>query len=164
MLFENPDTGAIDLAFRPGAPDTIYAALWQTRRPPWSVYPPSSGPGAVFTSRTTGAIPGTGSAATGFRRRRDASGSPPLRAAPTGVYALVDGARDEGGLYRSDDGGTHWTHVSSDSRIWNRGWYFSGLTVDPKNADRIYVMDTIVLRSDDGGQHFIAAERRSDGR
>jgi photosystem II stability/assembly factor-like uncharacterized protein len=28
--------------------------------------------------------------------------------------------------------------------------------VDPKNADRLYVMDTIVLRSDDGGQHFIA--------
>ena len=46
VLFENADTGAIDLAFKPGAPNTIYAALWQTRRPPWSVYPPSNGPGS----------------------------------------------------------------------------------------------------------------------
>ena len=45
-----------------------------------------------------------------------------------------------------------------------RGWYFSGLTVDPKNAERLYVMDTIVLRSDDGGQTFHRAERRSDRR
>src|SRR5207237_9586750 len=35
------NTGAIDLAFEPGNPRTIYAALWQTRRTPCSVYPPS---------------------------------------------------------------------------------------------------------------------------
>ena len=50
----------------------------------------------------------------------------------------------------------HWTHVSADSRIFGRGWYFCSLTVDPKNAERLYVMNTIVLRSDDGGKHFIA--------
>src|SRR5712691_2417146 len=41
VLFKNDDTGAIDLAVKPGDPDVVYAALWQTRRPPWSVYPPS---------------------------------------------------------------------------------------------------------------------------
>src|SRR5215468_6475006 len=46
VLFKNADTGAIDLAFEPGNPDVIYASLWQTRRPPWSVYPPSNGPGS----------------------------------------------------------------------------------------------------------------------
>ncbi|MGI9168804.1 MAG: WD40/YVTN/BNR-like repeat-containing protein, partial [Caulobacteraceae bacterium] len=44
-LFKDADTGAVDLAFRPDDPNTVYSALWQTRRPPWSVYPPSSGPG-----------------------------------------------------------------------------------------------------------------------
>ena len=34
VLFKNDDTGAIDMAFKPGDPNTIYAALWQTRRPP----------------------------------------------------------------------------------------------------------------------------------
>nr|MBA3897287.1 hypothetical protein [Sphingomonadaceae bacterium] len=45
-LFKDADTGAIALAYKPGDPDIVYAALWQTRRPPWSVYPPSNGPGS----------------------------------------------------------------------------------------------------------------------
>src|SRR5436309_14214015 len=32
------DTGAVDVAFEPGNPNTLYAALWQTRRTPWSIY------------------------------------------------------------------------------------------------------------------------------
>src|SRR5436189_194129 len=45
------DAGAIDLAFEPGNPNVVYAALWETRRPPWSVYPPSNGPdGGLFKS------------------------------------------------------------------------------------------------------------------
>src|SRR5205085_1763079 len=39
VLGPNSDTGAIDLAFEPGNPKVLYAALWQTRRTPWSVYP-----------------------------------------------------------------------------------------------------------------------------
>ena len=156
VLFENRDTGAIDLAFRPGAPDTIYAALWQTRRPPWSVYPPSNGPGSGLYVTNDGGDTWHRISGDGFPASPGRIGLATAPSRPERLYALVDGARDEGGLYRSDDGGTHWQHVSSDSRIWNRGWYFSGLTVDPKNADRVYVMDTIVLRSDDGGQHFLA--------
>jgi photosystem II stability/assembly factor-like uncharacterized protein len=156
VLFENPDTGAIDLAFRPGAPDTIYAALWQTRRPPWSVYPPSNGPGSGLYVTNDGGDTWHQITGNGFPASPGRIGLASAPSRPERLYALVDGSRDAGGLYRSDDGGTHWQHVSSDSRIWNRGWYFSGLTVDPKNADRIYVMDTIVLRSDDGGRHFVA--------
>ena len=46
VLFKDDNTGAVDLAFQPGNSRTILAALWQTRRPPWSVYPPSNGPGS----------------------------------------------------------------------------------------------------------------------
>ena len=46
VLFKDENTGAIDLAFDPGNSRTILAALWQTRRPPWNVYPPSNGPGS----------------------------------------------------------------------------------------------------------------------
>jgi len=46
VLFHDENTGAIDLAFDPKNPATLYAALWQTRRPPWSIYPPSNGPGS----------------------------------------------------------------------------------------------------------------------
>src|SRR5262249_19710072 len=56
VLYKDDDTGAIDLAFRPGDPSVVYAALWQTRRPPWSVYPPSSGSGSgLYESTDRGA-------------------------------------------------------------------------------------------------------------
>jgi photosystem II stability/assembly factor-like uncharacterized protein len=156
VLYKNVNTGAIDLAFKPGDPNTIYAALWQTRRPPWSVYPPSNGPGSgLYVSHDGGshwqAITGHG-----FPAHPGRIGIAVARSQPDRVYAIVDGPDKEGGLYRSDDGGAQWTQVSHDQRIWKRGWYFSRITVDPKNADRIYAMNTIVLRSDDGGKHFIA--------
>src|SRR5208282_3184455 len=46
VLFKDENTGAIDLAFEPGNAQTIWAVLWQTRRPPWSIYAPSNGPGS----------------------------------------------------------------------------------------------------------------------
>src|SRR5690348_8192447 len=46
VLFKSDDVGAADLAFDPVDSKTVYASLWNTRRPPWSIYPPSYGPGA----------------------------------------------------------------------------------------------------------------------
>ncbi|MBU6249045.1 MAG: hypothetical protein KGN77_14945 [Xanthomonadaceae bacterium] len=156
VLFKNDDTGAIDLAFKPGDPDTIYAALWQTRRPPWSVYPPSAGPGSGLYVSHDGGEHWTQLQGNGFAAHPGRIGIAVAPSDPDRVYALVDAPAGEGGLYRSDDGGAHWKHLTSDQRIWQRGWYFCRLTVDPKNADRVYVMNTIVLRSDDGGKTFIA--------
>ncbi|HEV3073842.1 MAG TPA: hypothetical protein VHB47_05425, partial [Thermoanaerobaculia bacterium] len=45
VLHRDDDTGAIDLAADPGDPRTVYAALWNVRRPPWSTYAPLGGPG-----------------------------------------------------------------------------------------------------------------------
>jgi photosystem II stability/assembly factor-like uncharacterized protein len=156
VLFKNDDTGAIDLAFKPGDPDTLYAALWQTRRPPWSVYPPSSGPGSGLYVSHDGGEHWSQLQGNGFAKHPGRIGIAVAPSEPERVYALVDAPAGEGGLYRSDDGGAHWKHLTSDPRIWQRGWYFCRLTVDPKNADRVYVMNTIVLRSDDGGKKFIA--------
>ncbi|HVC01911.1 MAG TPA: hypothetical protein VND80_06885 [Steroidobacteraceae bacterium] len=152
ILYRGVDTGAVDLAFQPGDPRVIYAALWQTRRPPWNIYPPSSGPGGGLYKSDDG----------GAHWRRLGNGLPAATgrigialspAAPRRVYAMIDAAA--GGLYRSDDGGAHWTRESADPRIWQRGWYFGGITVDPSDANRLWAMNTIVLRSDDGGKVFV---------
>jgi photosystem II stability/assembly factor-like uncharacterized protein len=55
VLFKGNDVGAIDLQFDPADSRTVYATLWNTRRPPWSIYPPSYGPGGgIFKSNDGG--------------------------------------------------------------------------------------------------------------
>jgi photosystem II stability/assembly factor-like uncharacterized protein len=155
-LFKDSNTGAIDLAFEPGNPGIVYAALWQTRRPPWNTYPPSSGPGSGLYKSIDGGRTWHQLSGHGFPNAPGRIGLATSPARPGRVYALVDSAEEgQGGLYRSDNRGASWTKVTGDKRIWNRGWYFGEITADPKNADRVWVPNTIVLRSDDGGAHFI---------
>src|SRR6266545_1293403 len=152
VLFKSNDVGAIDLAFDPGDPQTIYASLWNTRRPPWSIYPPSYGPGSGLYKSTDG---GSNWQQLTNGLPTDGLGRIGIAVAPTNrsrVFAIVDAKA--GGLYRSDDAGATWRLASSDSRIWGRGWYFGKVAVDPKNADLVYVSNTGVYRSRDGGRTF----------
>jgi photosystem II stability/assembly factor-like uncharacterized protein len=161
VLFKNDDVGAADLAFDPLDSKIVYASLWNTRRPPWSIYPPSYGPGAGVFKSTDG----------GDTWRQLTTGLPTeklgrvgLAVAPTSgnrVYAIVDAKA--GGLYRSDDGGSTWSLVSGDARIWGRGWYFCKVTVDPKNADTVYVSNTSVYRSTDAGKSWTAIKGAPGG-
>ncbi len=160
-LFHDADTGAIDLASDPGMHE-VYASLWQTRRPPWSVYPPSKGPGSGLYRSHDGGVTWRAVRARGFPR--DALGKIGLAVAPSDparVYALVDAKA--GGLYRSDDAGGSWRRIDADKRLWERGWYFSHVAVDPKNADSVYVSDTAFYHSTDGGAHFDALKGSPDG-
>jgi photosystem II stability/assembly factor-like uncharacterized protein len=155
VLFKDENTGAIDLAFAPGNKQTIYAALWQTRRPPWSVYPPSNGPGSgLYRSKDGGEhweqLSGPGIPFEGLGR----IGIALAPSNPQRIYLIID-AKD-GGLYRSDDGAQSWKRVSNDPRIWQRGWYFGELSVDPRNPDAVYVLNTAAYRSRDGGATFEA--------
>ena len=66
------------------------------------------------------------------------------------VYAIATQ-----GLFRSDDGGASWQRSTTDPRILGSG-YFSRVFVDPKNADFVYVAQTSMYRSTDGGRSFEA--------
>jgi photosystem II stability/assembly factor-like uncharacterized protein len=155
ILFHDENTGAIDLAFEPGNPKTIYAALWQTRRPPWSVYAPSNGPGSGLYRSTDGGdhwepVNGQGLPKEGLGR----IGIAFAPSNPRRIYLIVDAK--EGGLFSSDNGGQSWQRVSKDQRIWQRGWYFGEVSVDPKNPDTLYVPNTTTYQSKDGGKTFTA--------
>ncbi len=164
VLGHDDTTGAIDLAFEPGNPQVIYAAMWQARRTPWNIYPPANGPGSGLWKSTDGGDHWTQLQGNGFPAHVGRIGLAISDASPQRVYAIVDGlVAGEGGMYRSDDAGAHWRRMSDDIRIWQRGWYFGRVAADPKNADRVYAMNTIVLRSDDGGTHFVADKGDATG-
>ncbi len=150
VLYRDDGLGAVDLAFDPTDAKIIYAALWATRRPPWYIYAPSTGPaGGLYKSRDggdtweplTAGLPNGGVGRIG------------LAVAPTRanrIYAVVDAKA--GGFFRSDDAGATWTQVSAENRLWGRGWYFGKVAVDPKNADIVYLSNTALYRSIDAGK------------
>ena len=150
VLFKNNDVGAIDLAFDPTDSKIVYATLWNVRRPPWFIYAPANGPGAGIFKSVDG---GTTWTEISEGIPLEGRGHIGIAVAPTNrnrVYAVVDAK--EGGVFSSNDGGTTWTRLSSDQRLWDRGWYFEKVTVDPKNADLVYVMNTSTYRSTDAGK------------
>ncbi|HTK27410.1 MAG TPA: hypothetical protein VL327_12680 [Pyrinomonadaceae bacterium] len=161
VLFKNENVGAIDVAIDPTDSKTVYATLWNTRRPPWSIYPPSYGPGGGIFKSTDGGntwkplengIPVEGQGRIGIT----ISPTNPRR-----LYAIVDAKA--GGLYRSDDAGASWKLISDQKRLWGRGWYFCKIVVDPKDQDTVYVSNTSVYKSTDAGQTWTAIKGAPGG-
>ena len=66
------------------------------------------------------------------------------------LYAIM-----EQGFFRSDDAGATWTQSTKDPRILGSG-YFSRIFVDTKTPDILYVAQTSLYRSVDGGHTFEA--------
>ena len=84
----------------------------------------------------------------------------PRRSPPIGRQALAVAAGSKGrvvfaglrdGLFRSDDGGGTWTRATEDPRIKP-----VGVIADPGNARVLYVTQTALYRSVDGGRTFDA--------
>jgi photosystem II stability/assembly factor-like uncharacterized protein len=172
VLFRNDDVGAVEVVLDPSNPRVVYAGLWNTRRPPWFIYAPSNGPGGGIWKSTDG-----GDTWTQLTSGLPAEGTGRIGIAvapsnPRRVYAVVDCLLPEpgapapapaangrpaapvpmqGGVFRSDDAGATWRRLSNDPALWGRGWYFSKVTVDPKNPDILYVPNVAVNRSMDGG-------------
>src|SRR5262249_52337889 len=68
------------------------------------------------------------------------------------VYAMIEA--DKGGLFRSDDGGDAWKRINENRALRQRAWYFSTITVHPKNPDVVWCPQVPLLRSIDGGKSF----------
>ena len=47
------------------------------------------------------------------------------------MYATVD-AKEEGGIYKSDDAGESWSLINTDYRLWGRGSDFAEIKVHPQ--------------------------------
>ncbi|HME08662.1 MAG TPA: hypothetical protein VKG25_16520 [Bryobacteraceae bacterium] len=147
VLTISDNTGVNDVEQDPNHPDTLLAAAYQRRRHQWTLI--DGGPeSAIYKSDDAG-----------LTWRKIKTGLPAgdigrigmafSLAQPGLVYARVE-ATDKGtGIYRSTDSGESWEKRSDFGAL---AMYYSQIIADPKFASRIYIPDTNLSTSDDGGK------------
>ena len=117
------------------------------RRPPWSIYPPSYGPGSGLYKSTDGGTTWQPADERSADRRprphRDRG-----RAVESAAASTRSSTRRTAASIGRTTPARRGRRSSGDSRIWGRGWYFGKVTVDPKNADLVYVPNTGALSID----------------
>lgn len=164
VLYTDENTGAIEVAFDPVNPRTVYADMWAGRQAPWEMGSSFNGPGSGLFKSTDG----------GDTWRQLGRGLPTIQQGlgrigfsiapsnPNRIYATVDAATGAG-VYRSDDAGESWTLATNDPRLWGRGSDFAEIRVHPKNEDIVFVANVASYRSTDGGKTWISIKGAPGG-
>lgn len=150
-LYKDDRTGVVDMCFDPNDRRVVLAAMWHAT---FGFGPPPKKPeqdGWIYKSTDGGAtwkpLPENG-LPTESRGRIGVVIAPGTRGRR--IFAIMNQ-----GLFRSDDGGATWRQITKDPRVVGN-FYFSRVFVDPQNANTVYVMQTSLYRSTDGGETFAA--------
>ena len=152
ILYVNPRTGVGDLVMDPSNPSHLIAAMWEHRRWPWFFKSGGVGSGLHVTYdggeswkklTTQDGLPEgeLGRAGLDFAR-----GKPDI------IYALVEAKKSV--VLRSQDGGDTWTTVNQTRNINGRPFYYGQIRVDPTNENRVWIVESPVKISEDGGKNF----------
>jgi len=147
VLKISENTGVSDVEIDPNNPETLYATAYQRRRHMWTLI--DGGPeSAIYKSTDAGAtwnklragLPTTDMGRIG------------LAISPVDsnvVYATIESGDRKGGIFRSNDRGGSWEKRND----FDAGaMYYGHVVADPKDVDRIYIMNVFLMVSDDGGR------------
>ena len=69
---------------------------------------------------------------------------------PDVVYAIIEAADDKSGFFRSTDRGESWEKRSDQKTTSPQ--YYNEIVCDPLDVDRVYVLDTFLQVTEDGGK------------
>src|SRR5690242_7411690 len=147
ILNLSENTGVTDVVIDPNDPNTIYCASYQRRRHMWTLI--DGGPeSAIYKSTDAGAT---------WNKLR--VGLPTVELGRIGlavspvdsnvIYATVEAADRKGGIFRSSDRGGSWERRNE---FDSTAMYYARVVADPKDVDRIYIMNVFLMVSDDGGR------------
>src|SRR5215212_7791695 len=146
VLNISENTGVTDVVQDPRNPNVLLAASYQRRRHVYTIV--NGGPESAIHRTTDGGktwtkvragLPG------GDLGRIGLVMSP---TDPDTIYAQVEAAEKQGGIFRSTDNGKTWEKRNP---FDSQAQYFCTPVVDPKNKDRLYIMNVLNQVSDDGG-------------
>ena len=153
VISKDENTGASDVEIDPSNPNVVYASMWEVREGPWEDNNEFNGTNGGLFKSTDG----------GNSWQQLTNGLPKdlsqiyvaiAPSDPRRLYATVGMASGKLGVYRSDDAGDSWTHITTDPRPSGRigGGDLPIPKVDPKNPDLVYIASTVTMRSTDGGK------------
>ena len=160
VLFLTDSTAGIDLAINPDNPDTLYAAMWERMRYPYtrnygglsSGLHRSTDGGNTWTRLNNGLPPaGPDNGRIGVSL---CAGSPNV------LYSVwtedpVYNVFSE--VYKSTDYGNTWSPTntgSMGSAFSSFGWYFANIRVAPNNPNVCYVLGMDIWKTSDGGNNW----------
>ncbi len=149
VLTKDDTAGVVDLCADPNNPRTLYASLLR----------PASGLKETGTAATSEIFKSVDEGSTW--KPLVSKGLPEEKRGRVGIVVAggTQGRRlyavMEQGFFRSDDGGASWRQSNKDPRIVGSA-YFSRIFVDTRNPDILYVAQTSLYRSIDGGKSFEA--------
>jgi photosystem II stability/assembly factor-like uncharacterized protein len=152
VLFGGENVGCSGLAMDPHNPHTLVAGLWQVEMHTWGEF--SGGPGSgVYVSHDGGSK----------WARIEKHGLPEspvgkidVAIAPTNsnrIFALIQ-TKDQGSVWRSDDGGEKWKAVNFQRALIGRAGYYIRIAVSSGSDNEVYVANSSFHQSLDAGETF----------
>ncbi len=153
ILYVDETTGCADMTMDPNDPNTLYASMWEFRRTAWSF---NSGGDKSALYKSTDGGKSWNKIHNGFPEGK--LGRLAIAVAPSNpqvLYTVIEAEKDERkGLYGSDDGGANWTQLNNDFGITVRPFYFSRISVDPRDENVVVKAGLSGSISRDGGKTF----------
>lgn len=153
ILYVDATTGCADMTMDSNNPNILYASMWEFRRTGWSF---NSGGNKSALYKSTDGGTSWNKIHNGFPEGK--LGRLAIAVAPSNsniLYTVIEAEEaTKKGLYRSNDAGANWEQLNNDFGITVRPFYFSRISVDPKNENVVVKGGLSGSISRDGGKTF----------